>query len=118
MSEVTKINYIEFPVTDMAASKKFYSDAFGWEYVDYGPTYSSFTNAGIDGGFDAASFAKPSRNGALVVMYAKDIEACLERVTDAGGKIVKPIFDFPGGRRFHFLDPNVNELAVWSEQAE
>ncbi|NNC36321.1 MAG: VOC family protein [Hyphomonadaceae bacterium] len=118
MSDVTKINYVEFPVSDMAATKKFYTEAFGWEYVDYGPTYSSFSNAGIDGGFDAESGKKPVAEGALVVMYAPDIDACLDRVTNAGGTIVKPIFDFPGGRRFHFLDPNGNELAVWSEQAE
>lgn len=117
MSDVTKINYIEFAVTDMAATKKFYTDAFGWTYTDYGPTYASFDNAGIDGGFDAESGKKPSALGALVVMYAPDIEACLARVTEAGGVIVKPIFDFPGGRRFHFLDPNGNELAVWSDPA-
>jgi hypothetical protein len=118
MSDVTKINYVEFPVADMAATKKFYTDAFGWTYTDYGPTYASFNNAGIDGGFDAESGKKPSAKGALVVMYAPDIEACLARVTKAGGKIVKPIFDFPGGRRFHFLDPNGNELAVWSDPVE
>jgi predicted enzyme related to lactoylglutathione lyase len=118
MSDVIKINYLEFPVADMEATKKFYTEAFGWTYTDYGPTYASFNNAGIDGGFDAESGKKPSAMGALVVMYAPNIEACLERVTNAGGKIVKPIFDFPGGRRFHFLDPNGNELAVWSEPAE
>ena len=118
MQNVTKINYIELPVSDMSATKAFYAAAFGWEYVDYGPSYSSFSNAGIDGGFDAETFAKPSRNGALVVMHAENIEDCLERVKKAGGEIVKPIFDFPGGRRFHFLDPNGNELAVWSERAE
>ena len=117
MSDVTKINYVEFPVSDMAATKKFYAEAFGWTYTDYGPTYASFNNAGIDGGFDAESGKKPSAKGALVVLYAPDIEACLERVTNAGGYIAKPIFDFPGGRRFHFIDPNGNELAVWSEPA-
>lgn len=115
MSDVTKINYIEFPVSDMESSKKFYTEAFGWTYTDYGPTYASFNNAGIDGGFDAESGKPPSANGALVVLHAPDIEACLERVTNAGGTIVKPIFDFPGGRRFHFNDPNGNELGVWSE---
>jgi len=115
MSGVTKINYVEFPVTDITASKTFYTEAFGWTYTDYGPTYASFDNAGIDGGFDAESGKKPSTDGALVVMYAKDLEACLERVKKAGGEVTKPIFDFPGGRRFQFLDPNGNELAVWSD---
>jgi predicted enzyme related to lactoylglutathione lyase len=118
MSDVTKINYIEFPVTDMTASKAFYTEAFGWTYVDYGPDYASFDNAGIDGGFDGSKDRKPSNTGALVVLYEKDIEACLDRVEKAGGQITVPIFSFPGGRRFHFLDPNGNELAVWSDPVE
>lgn len=111
---VTPLNYIELPVTDMAASKAFYSAAFGWEYEDYGPTYAAFTNAGIDGGFDAASDRKPSTNGALVVLLSDDLEASHALVEQAGGTISVAIFDFPGGRRFHFTDPNGNELAVWT----
>jgi len=113
MTETTKINYIELPVTDLAASKDFYARAFGWSYVDYGPTYASFTGAGIDGGMDADADRKPSKDGALVVLYAKDLEAAQAAVEAANGKITIPIFTFPGGRRFHFTDPSGNELAVW-----
>ena len=112
---ITKINYIELPVTDMAASKVFYASAFGWTYVDYGPTYAAFEGAGIDGGLDAESDRKPSTSGALVVLYAKDLEAAVTAVETAGGLITVQIFAFPGGRRFHFTDPSGNELAVWSE---
>lgn len=115
MTIVTPINYIELPVTDMAASKAFYTKAFGWAYTDYGPTYASFDNAGIDGGLDAASDRKPSKDGALVVLFEKDIEACQTRVEKAGGTVTVPIFEFPGGKRFHFSDPDGNDLAVWSD---
>lgn len=115
MTRATPINYIELPVTDMARAKAFYTEAFGWTYTDYGPTYASFDNAGIDGGLDAASDRKPSKDGALVVLFEKDLEACLSRVEKAGGTVTVPIFEFPGGKRFHFSDPNGNDLAVWSD---
>lgn len=118
MSKTTKINYIELPVTDIAASKAFYAAAFGWTYIDYGPTYASFQGAGIDGGLDADSDRKPSKNGALVVLHSKNLEAAQASVEAAGGKITVPIFTFPGGRRFHFTDPNGNELAVWTTVAD
>ncbi len=113
MTNTMKINYIELPVTDLAASKEFYASAFGWTYVDYGPTYAAFQGAGIDGGMDVASDRKPSKSGALVVLLAKDIDAAQAKVEKAGGTITVPIFAFPGGRRFHFTDPSGNELAVW-----
>ncbi|MGJ8562170.1 MAG: VOC family protein [Alphaproteobacteria bacterium] len=114
MNAVTPLNYIELPVTDMAAAKAFYEKAFGWTYQDYGPTYAALTNAGVDGGLDAASDRKPSSDGALVVLFDQELEACEARVTAAGGTISTPIFAFPGGRRFHFRDPCGNDLAVWS----
>ena len=113
MTDTIKINYIELPVTDLAASKAFYTAAFGWTYVDYGPSYAAFQGAGIDGGMDAASDRTPSKSGALVVLLAKDIDAAQAKVEKAGGTITVPIFSFPGGRRFHFSDPSGNELAVW-----
>ena len=114
MGEPVKINYIELPVADMGASKAFYSAAFGWNFVDYGPAYAAFEGAGIDGGLNAASSRKPASEGALVVLYADDLEAALEAVKAAGGTVTKPVFTFPGGQRFHFTDPGGNELAVWS----
>ena len=115
MSTAITINYIELPVADMAASKAFYGTAFGWRFVDYGPDYAAFEGAGIDGGLDAGPGRKPAADGALVVLYAPDLEAALEAVQAAGGTITKPVFAFPGGRRFHFADPGGNELAIWSD---
>jgi uncharacterized protein len=108
-----RIDYIEFPATDIAATKRFYADVFGWKFEDYGPDYTSFLDGRIAGGFTKA--AKVQGAGVLVVLYAKDLEGTEANVKAAGGKIVKPAFSFPGGRRFHFTDPNGNELAVWSE---
>ncbi len=107
------INYIEFNVADIARSKKFYGAAFGWTFTDYGADYSEFSDGHMKGGFDATGRVAPG--GPLVVLYGTDLAEILGRVEAAGGKIVKPIFDFPGGRRFHFSDPDGYELAVWSE---
>lgn len=106
-----RIDYIEFPATRMDATKTFYADLFGWKFTDYGPEYTSFEDGRIAGGFAAAEGQKT-----LIVIYADDLETMEKKVAGAGGKIVKPIFSFPGGRRFHFLDPNGNELAVWSDK--
>ncbi len=112
-----KINYIELPAADLSAAKRFYSDVFAWQFTDYGPEYTAFSNAGLDGGFYQADLNSDSDTGsALVVLYAQDLEASEARVAANGGEICKPIFSFPGGRRFHFRDPNGNELAVWSDQ--
>lgn len=112
----TNINYIELPATDISGTKKFFADVFGWEFVDYGPEYSAFTNAGIGGGFYKSTQRALTQTGsALVVLYSENLESALARVESAGGKIIKPIFSFPGGRRFQFTDPSGNEYAVWSE---
>lgn len=111
-----RIDYIEFPADDLEKAKEFYSAAFGWSFQDYGPDYCAFQDAGVDGGFYRAPLRASALEGsALVVIYADDLEATLQRVTANGGTIVREIFSFPGGRRFHFADPNGNELAVWSE---
>jgi len=112
MREDGKIDYVEMPGGELAGTKAFYAAAFGWSFVDYGPSYAAF-DQGLDGGFDAD--AEVAGKPPLVVLYAHDIEAMLARVEAAGGVVVKPIFSFPGGRRFHFRDPAGNELAVWSE---
>ncbi len=109
------INYIELPMVNNAETKKFYKQVFEWEFTDWGPNYISFSGANIDGGFNGEGDARISSPGVLVVLYANDLNHKLESVTKAGGKISKPVFEFPGGKRFHFLDPNGNELAVWSE---
>ena len=111
MREDGKIDYIELPGGgDLPALKAFYATAFNCTFTDYGPGYTAMTE-GLDGGFDANSTTgKP-----LVVLYASDLEAMEARIRDAGGTITRPIFTFPGGRRFHFTDPSGNELAAWSE---
>ncbi len=107
------IDYIELHVNAVPAAKKFYSDAFGWNFQDWGPEYASFEHANLAGGITSG---ESSTTGApLVILHASKLEAALARVEKAGGKIVKPIFSFPGGRRFHFTDPAGNELAIWGE---
>lgn len=106
------INYVELPGGDLTATKAFYSAAFGWGFIDYGPTYAAIEGAGLDGGFDGTD-ASPVTP--LIVLKADDLEDAQSRVEAAGGTISKAIFDFPGGRRFHFRDPAGNELAVWAE---
>lgn len=110
------INYIEIPARDISATKKFFSDLFGWEFVDYGPDYCSFNNEGVDGGFYKSDLTASTNTGSiLVVLYSADLENTQSKVATSGGTIIKPIYSFPGGRRFHFADPNGNEFGVWSE---
>jgi predicted enzyme related to lactoylglutathione lyase len=108
-----KLDYLELPSTDIPQTKAFYTAAFGWTFQDYGPGYAAFSE-GLDGGFEGDSEDRRTTQ-ALPVLYAHDLEAMLSKVEAAGGRITKPIFAFPGGRRFHFADPSGNELAVWSE---
>lgn len=110
-----RIDYIEFAARDVGAAKKFYTAAFAWTFTDYGPDYSSFSDGRLSGGFFAAS-EMPAKNNPLVVIFAGNLEDAEQRVRAAGGKIAKPAFEFPGGRRFHFIDPNGLELAVWSDR--
>lgn len=111
-----KINYVELPASDLEANKAFFEQAFGWSFVDYGKDYTAFSNAGLDGGFFRADLtSRPQTGAALVVIYCADLETSLTAVEESGGEIEQPIFEFPGGRRFHFLDPCGNEWAVWSD---
>ena len=112
MRETGKLDYIEMPArgATLDRAKAFYSTAFGWSFTDYGPTYAAF-NEGLDGGFQAESSEAPA--APLPVLYSEELEETLAAVEAAGGVILKPIFTFPGGRRFHFRDPAGNELAVW-----
>lgn len=108
------IDYIEFTVSDISEAKRFYADAFGWAFTDYGPDYAGIQgDDGEVGGL--ARSDEPRQGGPLVILYSDDLEASLAAVRAAGGSIVKEPFAFPGGRRFHFADPSGNELAVWSE---
>lgn len=112
-----KINYVELPAKDLKIVKKFFQSSFGWKFTDFGPDYTAFSDEGLDGGFFKSDLVSSTTNGsALIVFYSKDLESTLAKIEKAQGKIIKSIFEFPGGRRFHFSDPNGNEYAVWSEQ--
>ncbi len=116
MNQHEKINYVEFGAADLAATKAFFQSAFGWSFVDYGPEYSAFSNEGLDGGFFKSDLASSTSNGgALIIFYSNDLESTLSKVKNARGHVVKEIFSFPGGRRFHFVEPSGNEFAVWSD---
>ena len=108
-----KLDYLEMQAGagTIDRVKAFYSSAFGWTFTDYGPSYAAF-DEGLEGGFDGSA---DRTTRPLPVIYAGNLEAAFNAVEEAGGKIVRPIFPFPGGRRFHFTDPAGNELAVWSE---
>ena len=112
------INYVEFPARDIAKTKEFFSNAFGWKFIDYGENYTALDKAtsGLDGGFYTAELTSNSSKGsALVVLYSKNLEESLQKVKDNAGIVTEQIFSFPGGRRFHFTEPSGNELAVWSD---
>lgn len=119
MHEHEKINYVEFPAKHIEATKAFFTTVFGWSFVDYGPEYTAFSNEGIDGGFFRSDLSVSAKNGsALIVFYSKDLEKTQAKIQGAGGLILKSVYSFPGGRRFHFSDPNGNEYAVWSDANE
>lgn len=111
-----KINYVEYPSRDLEATKAFFQTAFDWSFEDYGPDYAAFSGQGLDGGFFKSDLvAKSDKGSALIVFYSEHLEDTLERISSAGGQIVKPVFSFPGGRRFHFCEPSGNEFAVWAD---
>jgi predicted enzyme related to lactoylglutathione lyase len=108
------IDYIEFTVTDLAQAKRFYTAAFGWAFNDYGPSYAGIHK---EGGGEVGGLCEGPEvrtGGPLVVLFSNDLEATLANVQQAGGRITKDPFEFPGGRRFHFTDPSGNELGVWA----
>ena len=107
------INYVEFKANDLEKIKTFYSQAFGWKFTDYGPEYTAFTESGLYGGFEKS--AEAIVNGALIVLFHKDLDDIKDKILEADGVISKDIFSFPGGHRFHFMDPAGNELSVWSD---
>jgi len=107
-----QIQYVEFLSNDLRGIKKFYAEAFGWKFTDYGPEYTAFEGAYVDGGF---TLGQAVRGSVLVILFSEKLEDTKTKVQNAGGKIVRDIFSFPGGQRFQFADPDGNELAVWAE---
>jgi len=110
-----QIDYVEIPVTDPQKSRDFFAGLFAWSFEDWGPDYISFNDGRIDGGFRRSADPAPA-NGVLVVFYSADLERDLARVKELGASISQEIFAFPGGRRFHFIDPVGTEFAMWSAQ--
>lgn len=110
-----RIDYLEIPVIDLEKARTFFSALFGWTFDLWGDEYMSFNDGQLDGGFRRATEAAPA-NGVLVIFYSEDLERDVRRVQELGATISKDIFPFPGGRRFHFIDPTGNEYAIWSAQ--
>lgn len=108
------INYIEFKARDLEKIKEFYTASFNWTFMDYGPTYIAFSESGLEGGFEKSE--NEVKNGALVVLYHKNLDLIKNKILESNGEISKDVFSFPGGHRFHFIDPAGNELAVWSDK--
>ena len=111
----TPIDYVEFKVCDVNRSKAFYSAIFGWTFTDYGPDYTSFMSNGLAGGFTSQEGAA-NPGGPLMVFHVDVLEACLARAKAKAAEIVKPIFSFPGGRRFEFKDPDGYLIAAWKQE--
>ena len=110
------IDYIEMPSTNLAATKDFFSGLFGWVFQDYGPDYAAFDDGRMTGGFFASELTSAVAKGApLVVFYSAELEKMSKEVARLGGKITREVFEFPGGRRFHFEAPGGGEFAIWSE---
>lgn len=109
-----QIDYIEFHANDLEMIKAFYTACFKWTFTDYGPDYTSFSDGKLNGGFERTDSEIVS--GVLVVLYHENLEFLRDEIIKSGGKVSKEIFAFPGGKRFHFLDPSGNELAVWSDK--
>ncbi|MCP3801139.1 VOC family protein [Allokutzneria sp. A3M-2-11 16] len=112
------IDYIEFTVTDLAEAKRFYGEAFDWQFTDYGPGYAGIRSSRAGSPPEVGGLRQDERvraGGPLVLLFSADLERSVEAVTKAGGTVTAGPYDFPGGRRFHFTDPSGNELGVWAE---
>ena len=108
-----RVDYVEFGATDIKGTRRFYERVFGWQFEDYGPDYTSFRDGRLSGGFTRDAPVRPANP--LIVIYAAHLEEVEAKIRSEGGRIVRPAYEFPGGRRFHFTDPSGNELAVWTE---
>ena len=114
MSTENRIDYVEIPVTDVPRARAFLEAMFGWTFREWGDDYLSFSDGRLNGGIRKSDQPAPA-SGVLLVFYSADLERDVERVQELGGKISQEIFSFPGGRRFHFVDPAGTEFAIWSD---
>ncbi len=116
MSRENRIDYVEFASADPAASRAFFETVFGWSFVDYGEDYTAFDDGRLQGGFFRGQPQRAESGAPLLVLYADLLAPVEAAVRAAGGQVVRPVFSFPGGSRFQFVEPGGNELAVWSER--
>lgn len=114
MSTENRIDYVEIPVTDVPRARAFLEAMFGWTFREWGDDYLSFSDGRLNGGIRKSDEPAPA-SGVLLVFYSADLERDVERVKELGGTISQEIFSFPGGRRFHFVDPAGTEFAIWSD---
>ena len=117
MRDEGKVDYVEIPATDIDKTRAFFEQLYGWEFVEWGPDYYSFNDGRLDGGLRRSTEAAPA-SGVLLVFYSQNIERDYERVKALGATISQEIFDFPGGRRFHFVEPAGTEFAIWTSTEE
>lgn len=117
MRAENRIDYVEIPVTDLNKARDFFSALFGWSFQSWGDDYMSFHDGQMDGGFRRSVEPAPP-TGVLVVFFSTDLKRDFERVQELGATISEPVFQFPGGRRFHFIDPAGTEFAIWSAVSE
>ncbi len=112
------IDYIEFTVADLEQAKRFYAEAFGWRFNDYGPEYAGIRSPRGESAPEVGGLRQDQEvraGGPFVLLYSADLDQSVEAVNEAGGRVVNGPYEFPGGRRFHFTDPSGNELGVWAE---
>ena len=117
MRAENRIDYVEIPVTDLKKARTFFAALFGWSFQDWGEDYMSFHDGRLDGGFRRSAESAPA-TGVLIVFFSENLDRDFERVQELGATISEPIFPFPGGRRFHFVDPTDTEYAIWSAVSE
>ena len=117
MRPENRIDYVEIPVTDLPKARTFFESMFGWEFREWGDEYLSFNDGHLNGGLRKSDGPAPD-TGVLLVFYSEDLERDVVRVQQLGGTISQETFSFPGGRRFHFVDPVGTEFAIWSDNTE
>lgn len=117
MREEKRIDYVEIPVTDPAGARDFFRALYDWTFEEWGSDYISFNDGRFDGGFRRSGESAPS-TGVLLIFYSEDLERDRDRVVELGATISKDIYPFPGGKRFHFVDPVGTEYAIWSSDTD
>ena len=107
---MARINFVELPARDLGAARAFYASVFGWSLTDFGPSYACTLTGEVDIGLQGD--VAEATLAPLPVVLVDDLESAVSAVVATGGSVTKPTFAFPGGRRFHFRDPNGWELAA------